>query len=311
MTHRNARSLHAIIGALVGDAASLGFHWLYDQELIRQFGSPHPEFHQPNRTEYHDKGYFAHGSKQVGDLTHYGAQLVAMLDALVQTGHYDEARYIRSFREWFDFGGKWQGYTDKPTKQTLLNIHELEAKELRVTLCGADDTQNPALSKLPPLVAFHSDDDKLAKLVDSAVRVTNNNDTAVMYAQAVAVMIQMALQGAAPKACVMAAQTVSPKIANDIQRAEAMSDRSATSVAESVGMHCGLDASFVVICHLLMNSESYETTMRENIYCGGDSSGRAIPLGAILGASYYDTPMSIPNHWMDQTALPRRLLQCL
>nr|WP_255904251.1 hypothetical protein [Vibrio campbellii] len=49
MTHRNARSLHAIIGALVGDAASLGFHWLYDQELIRQFGSPHPEFHQPNR----------------------------------------------------------------------------------------------------------------------------------------------------------------------------------------------------------------------------------------------------------------------
>ncbi|MEF1305137.1 ADP-ribosylglycohydrolase family protein, partial [Vibrio owensii] len=105
MTHRNARSLHAIIGALVGDAASLGFHWLYDQELIRQFGSPHPEFHQPNRTEYHDKGYFAHGSKQVGDLTHYGAQLVAMLDALVQTGHYDEARYIRSFREWFDFGG--------------------------------------------------------------------------------------------------------------------------------------------------------------------------------------------------------------
>ncbi|WJT10739.1 hypothetical protein PH545_22085 [Vibrio harveyi] len=48
MTHRNARSLHAIIGALVGDAASLGFHWLYDQELIRQFGSPHPEFHQPN-----------------------------------------------------------------------------------------------------------------------------------------------------------------------------------------------------------------------------------------------------------------------
>jgi hypothetical protein len=51
--------------------------------------------------------------------------------------------------------------------------------------------------------------------------------------------------------------------------------------------------------------------MRENIYCGGDSSGRAIPLGAILGASYYDTPMSIPNHWMDKTALPRRLLQCL
>lgn len=90
-----------------------------------------------------------------------------------------------------------------------------------------------------------------------------------------------------------------------------MSGRSATSVAESVGKHCGLDASFVVICHLLMNSESYETTMRENIYCGVDSSGRAIPLGAIIGASYYDTPMSIPNHWMDKTALPRRLLQCL
>ncbi|WP_338062276.1 ADP-ribosylglycohydrolase family protein [Vibrio variabilis] len=51
-----------------------------------------------------DKGYYAHEGKKPGDYSQYGAQMIAMLDAIAMHGQYDEAQYIQAFREWFDMG---------------------------------------------------------------------------------------------------------------------------------------------------------------------------------------------------------------
>ena len=81
--------------------------------------------------------------------------------------------------------------------------------------------------------------------VESAVRVTNNNDTAVSYARAVAVMIKSAHNGLSPEQCVAQAKEVSEDITRAINTAEAMVKRRPTEVAQEVGMHCSLDASFI------------------------------------------------------------------
>ena len=36
MDNHKERAFYAVVGALVGDAASMGLHWLYDQERILQ-----------------------------------------------------------------------------------------------------------------------------------------------------------------------------------------------------------------------------------------------------------------------------------
>ncbi len=298
------RAWHANVGALVADAASLGFHWLYDQKTIKELAPTNPEFHKPSEQDYADKGYFAHGNKRVGESTQYGAQMLALLDSLTDCGEYRELDYIESFRRWFDFGGKWQGYVDGPTKQTLLNIHQLEAQSLPFVAVGADDTQNPALSKLPPLVTRYYQEDELLDWVETAVRVTNNNDEAVEYAQGVAVMLKQALLGGEPKECLKAAHRMGGRISEAIDQALALRQSSSQEVAEKVGMHCQLNVSFVVICHLLLHATSFEQAVRDNIYCGGDSSGRAIALGAILGACYQGTTRAIPTDWITQTDLP-------
>lgn len=306
------RAYESVIGALVADAAAMGFHWLYDQALIARYGGEHPEFHTPVRAEYQDKGYFAHEGKQAGEFSHYGAQLLSMQDAINANGQYSEQGYIESFRKWFDFGGQWQGYTDHPTRQTLLNLYQRksndEPDEEPVAACGADDTQNPALSKLPPLIAVHGQDQDLMDKVESAVRVTNNNDTAVSYARAVAIMIRSAHKGLSPGQCVAQAKEVGVDIATAINTAESMLKRRSKEVAQEVGMHCGLDASFIVITHLLLQAENFEKTIRENIYCGGDSCGRAIPLGAILSACFFGSDKAMPTFWIARTALPGSVL---
>ncbi|MFK0571340.1 ADP-ribosylglycohydrolase family protein [Endozoicomonas sp.] len=308
MNEQRQKAYEAVIGALVGDAASMGFHWLYDQVLIEKHGGEYPEFHTPVRAEYEEKGYFAHEGKQAGEFSHYGAQLLSMQDAITANGHYSEQSYIESFQQWFDFGGQWQGYADHPTKLSLLNLHQRKANDEPLTACGADDTQNPALSKLPPLVAMHGQDSDLLEKVESAVRVTNNNDTAVSYARAVAIMIKSAIQGHSPEQCVEHAKEVSADIAKAIETTESMLNRSSKEVAQEVGMHCGLDASFMVVTHLLLKAVNYEQTMRENIYCGGDNCGRAIPLGAILAACFFGSDKSIPTSWIARTSLPDSVL---
>lgn len=309
MNEPKQRAFEAVMGALVGDAAALGFHWLYDQELIEQYGGKRPEFHTPNRKEYGDKGYFAHAGKRVGDYSHYGAQMLAMEEAIRVNGGYEELTYIESFQRWFDFGGLWQGYTDHPTRQTLLNLHYRKQHEEPLTSCGADDTQNPALSKLPPLVALHCEDDDFMDKVESAVRVTNNNDTAVAYAKAIALMLKSAIAGHSPQQCVEHAKHGDSKINRAIEKAELMRNQSSKSVAAEVGMHCGLDASFVVVTHLLLTTKSYQQAIRENIQCGGDSCGRAVPLGAILAACFFGSDNAIPGQWIARTVFPDAMLK--
>ncbi|MBO9480820.1 ADP-ribosylglycohydrolase family protein [Salinisphaera sp. G21_0] len=302
------RAYESVIGALVADAAAMGFHWLYDQALIAKYGGESPEFHTPVRAEYQDKGYFAHEGKQAGEFSHYGAQLLSMQDAIIANGQYSEQSYIESFQKWFDFGGQWQGYTDHPTRQTLLNLHQRKSNDEPLAACGADDTQNPALSKLPPLIAVHGQDQDLMEKVESAVRVTNNNDSAVTFAKAVTIMIKSAHEGLSPEQCVEQAKEVSEDITKAIKIAESMLNRRPKEVAQEVGMHCSLDASFIVITHLLLQAENYEKTVRENIYCGGDSCGRAIPLGAILSACFFGSDKAMPTSWIARTSLPGSVL---
>lgn len=107
---------------------------------------------------------------------------------------------------------------------------------------GADDTQNPALSKLPPLLAIHHSDKTLNDLVESAVRVTNNNDNAVDYALASAMMIRQAIAGKTPAECVKSAKGISEVSDKAIQAAEERILKPSNEVAQELGMHCGLEA---------------------------------------------------------------------
>ncbi len=306
------RKTGALLGALTADAAAMGLHWLYDQRRIAEIAGAAPEFRAPNAVDFvgaegKPLGYFAHGGKRAGEPSHYGAQMLAMATSLARSGAYDAEDYAKAFREAFGPGGSWTGYIDRPTRETLAKM-DRAAEGAPLSACGADDAQLPALSKLPPLLVRHHGEAGLPAMAASAVRVTNDRDDAAEWGAAFAAMLAAALEGAGPKACAAAARGHSARIDAQAEAALARKGETPAAAAAGFGLHCQLEVAFPAILHILGRAEDFASAARANIRAGGDSCGRAIPLGAILGACFAgDEARGIPADWLSRVSVPGAL----
>ena len=309
MKYSNNPTLGTIVGALVADAASVGFHWLYDQKRIKHLAPEYPEFHSPASSDYVGvSGYFAHGLKKAGDFSQYGEQTMVLLRSLVaNAGKYNKNHYEKLFCEHFGYGGQYVGYIDHPTKDTLNNITVATISGLKNDNSthdyhGADDEQLPAIAKLPPLIAIYQGNSELKEVVESAIRVTNNNDLAVEFGLAAASLIEAVIQGNTPeKAIAQLSVTTSKEIKELIQQASSCSQEDNLSVTSKFGTACKLVYGFPSAIHNILTADSYTTAIRQNIYAGGDSCGRAILLGSVLGAWYgLGGEKGVPIEWIEK-----------
>jgi ADP-ribosylglycohydrolase len=369
------RARNSILGALVADAATMGFHWLYSQRRIRDVAPDNPEFHAPDARDFEGNvGYFAHGHKQAGELSHYGEQMLVMLKSLAgNQGRYEKHDYEEQFRSHFGYGGAFHGYIDRPTRETLDNLYRAEAdalaqanalpfagdsklkqtilvkilaaakradgealKEAATALArslpdpascldyalalveslsgsadyhGAIDEQLPAISKLPPLVACHADDEHLDELITSAVRVTNDTPRAIDYGQVCGATLQACIQGKSlPEAIEIGLSAASDETREHLRLALS---RSATldEVTREFGLHCDLGSGMASILSNLNTATSYEHAIRRNLYAGGDNCGRAIMLGAACGAFFgREAEPGIPEAWIEKLAGREKIL---
>ncbi|MEO1000469.1 MAG: ADP-ribosylglycohydrolase family protein, partial [Pseudomonadota bacterium] len=169
----------AIWGGFVADAASLGFHWLYDPKRIAELAGDAPAFRAPDPADFDGAmGVFVHPGKRAGDLSQYGVQMRVMLDSLRAVGGWDKGDFQTRFAQTFGAGGSWSGYIDKATKGTLAGIAEEREPS------GAADDQLPAIAKLPPLMWALRWNDGWAAAAMEAVEVTSNHDTVRAWAPA-------------------------------------------------------------------------------------------------------------------------------
>ena len=118
-------------GGLVADAASMGFHWMYDQGTIKELGGDAPEFHDPSSTASSYKrnaeleSTFVHQGRKPGDMTQYGEQLLVIIKALARNdGKLIQTEYEKEFKDFFGPGGAWVGYIDRPTGRVLYNLEK-------------------------------------------------------------------------------------------------------------------------------------------------------------------------------------------
>lgn len=118
-------------GALAADAAAMGFHWMYDQDKIRDLGGERPEFFDPAASSAaytrsaELESTFVHAGKRPGDMTQYGEQLLVMIKALAKNeGKLVQTAYEEEFKSFFGPGGPWVGYIDRPTGRVLYNLEK-------------------------------------------------------------------------------------------------------------------------------------------------------------------------------------------
>jgi ADP-ribosylglycohydrolase len=263
----------ALMGALVADAAALGLHWIYDPARIETIARTHggPAFVPPDAANYDGvKGYFAHGARQNGMLTQYGEVLHLAIRSLNHTGRvFDQAAYQSAYAARFGPGGGYVGYIDRVMRGTLANLAAGQTDP-----SGIDDDQLPALAALPALIVAGHDTDALIR----AIRVTNVNDIATDHALTFARLLALVLQGTPLHDALR--ETATTKTLHDALE----NTQPATDYAEKTGRACHLPMGLPLSFHIMQNADSYLQAITANILAGGDSAGRAIIIGAVMGA---------------------------
>lgn len=284
MTDRRASML---FGALVADAASLGLHWLYDVDQIaaisdRQGGAV--AFTPVDAANFDGgKGYFAHAARPPGALTQYGETLRLGLETVGDAG-IDLAAYQAAFAAFFGPGGGYVGYIDRPTRGTLDNL------SAKVEPSGIDDDQLPAITRVPLAVATESD-------VGAAIRITNVNEDAAAYGAVFADVLRRVLAGDAVADALAAAAAGAPRADVRAALTAAVDHRPADPVAygDHTGRACHLPMAMPLAFHILAGAGTYADAVEANIRAGGDNAGRAIIVGAVMGAAH-GIP-AIPMDW--------------
>ncbi|MDX1458866.1 MAG: ADP-ribosylglycohydrolase family protein, partial [Marinobacter sp.] len=163
---------------------------------------------------------------------------------------------------------------------------------------GADDMQLPAVSKLPPLVACYCGLDELMDITEAAVRVTNHSDEAVAWAKCAAILLDQLFQNTPLLAALEAAKAEAPD-RESLNNAQSGSALAAENAGDTFGRTCYLHEAMPVIFHILTHASSYTEAVRANIFCGGDSCGRAWIIGTAMAAIYgWGGERGIPLSWL-------------
>jgi ADP-ribosylglycohydrolase len=376
------RKRNMVLGALVADAAAMGTHWIYDQDHIRKIAPEAPEFLTPDPANYEGvPAYFAHATRQSGDQSQYGEQLIVMLKALEASGGtYDAQTYATHFRAHFGYGGAYVGYIDHATRETLNNFQRAEdealmrayavpfdgprkvtqamvgkamrmvpifdgtqlqekfEEEVRMThddnaivaygfkvldeivgmpqKFGANDEQLPAIAKLPGLVANmapETDANTFFAAVDSAVRITSDHERAIAFGRVSAAMMQAALITNNIAEIVDAGRAVAtPETDALLADAAGMTDQNTNAATRHFGMACDLNYGVPSVVHNMLTAQSYAEAIRRNIYAGGDTCGRAMLIGAVMGALHgVGKGAGIPTAWVGKLSMDREFSRYL
>ncbi|MCB1833596.1 MAG: ADP-ribosylglycohydrolase family protein [Geminicoccaceae bacterium] len=269
----------ALIGQFVGDALCLGSHWHYDPvERDREvYPGGMRGFDRPVEGHYH-------AGLEPGEGTHYGDAARVLLRSIVEHGGVDVRAYGAAFVQHFGHG--YTGYLDKATRGAL--------EHLESTGHGVDDRQTGGMSRMA-VVAMIADADRLDETVDAVVRVTQNNDEAVMLNRGFARLLRGLVSGRTVEDAVAGAGLPAGMLAK-VAEAKGVPVVEATA---AFGRACNLDQTLPSIMHaLLRDGHTFVTPMLESARAGGDNAARCSVLGALLGAHHgFD---AIPVTWRER-----------
>ena len=287
----------AVMGAFVADALSLGAHWVYNTRVIdKKFGRVE-QYHDP-LTSYHE-------GKRAGDFTHYGDQLLVLLEVLAASDGFEAQAFARA---WRDFFSSYTGYFDQATKTTLENM----AAGGDLTQCASTSDDLAGAARMASLVCRYADDPEgLVQAARIQTALTHNDDRVIEAADFFARTVFAVLGGQAPPAAVestldagFAASAIAPLIRMGLES----SDRDTRETIAEFGQMCSVEAGLPGAVHLIARyGDDFKTAMVENVMAGGDSSARGMLAGMVVGAAH--GMAAIPEAWISGLNAGERILE--
>ena len=276
-----------LLGAFAGDALALGPHWVYNTRVIdKKFGTV---------DRFYDPVASYHAGKKKGDFTHYGDQMLVLLESTATCNGFDPAHFAQT---WQSFIESYQGYLDHATKDTLAAMRE--GKDFQS--CGSSSDDLGGAARMAPVVyACRHDPAAMVAAARNQTALTHNHATVVDASAFLALTVDRVLNGHSPLAAmteVLAENFQSGSINTLVTSGlDSISKDTREAIAE-FGQMCSIEAALPATVHLIARYEKdYRQALVENVMAGGDSAARGMLTGMVLGAA--GGIAAIPIEWID------------
>jgi ADP-ribosylglycohydrolase len=276
-----------VMAAFAADSLALGIHWIYDpRQIAADFGRIE-SLRAPGPRSYHK-------NREKGDFTHYGDQMLVLLESLAAKGRFDPVDFSQRWRKLFD---GYDGYIDGATRNTLANYEKGRAPEN----AGSTSDDLAGAARIAPLVCLLQDDpEALARNARIQTQMTHTDPATVDAAEYLALVTQAVIKGTSPVAAMKqvaeARFDISP-ISAWLQKGLASLNQDSVEVINNFGSSCHTGEMFPGVVHLIAR---YENSLREGlIQCmmaGGDNAARGALVGMILGAHLGMS--QVPREWV-------------
>ena len=278
-----------LMAAFAADALAMPVHWIYDTgKLANEFGRV-DRFLEPASGSYHY-------GKAKGEFTHYGDQMLVLLESVAACSGFDLQDFAGHWRNLFsDYGG----YVDRATKTTLENF----AQGAGPADAGSSSNDLAGASRLVPLVLCYQQDlDALIGAARLQTQMTHNNPDVIESAAFFARVLYIVLHGRSPLEAVNEAAAnleARSNLKTWLPTARELANQDSISAIGELGQTCHAPHAFGSVIQLLARHENnLVEALVENVMAGGDSAARGILVAAVLAAHHgWD---AIPEAWITE-----------
>ena len=277
--------------SLIANAASLGYHWIYDAEYLETkakegsllFGTPNPKDYLNAK-----EAYFAYPSAKLGDVSVQGSMMLWLYHALNDKPSMTVEDYQALLFDHFKPGGTYQGYVESYAQKWLVQKLATETDSAHFSSPINDDH----------LVGF------MPYLVTKALGL--GPDLAWQFAQTFTqdthylAFYQMfefyfdLVSSKTHKEAIKAALTQVPSVHRAVFDAALEMEETEAFVSLYHLRTCAYAQALPIIIHLAYHARSLEEALENNMKVGGNLCDRATYLCALL------TPVfPMPQTWKD------------
>lgn len=276
-----------VLASFAADSLALGVHWIYDAEKIKKDFGRVDGLKKPLPGSYHP-------TKEKGEFTHYGDQTLVLLESVAAKRGFDLSDFSTRWRALFK---SYRGYVDQATKMTLQNL----ARGAAIEEAGSSSSDLSGAARIAPLAyRYHRDPETLVKAARAQTQMTHNNPLVIDSAEFFARVCCKVLAGTAPVRALteVAAQRFDghPLSAWVHAGIESVGNDPVSTIVR-FGQSCHTDEAFPGVVHLIA---TYEKDLKEAlvqaVMAGGDSAGRGLLVGMVLGAHRGD--QDLPKQWV-------------
>jgi ADP-ribosylglycohydrolase len=284
-----AKMLPGVMAAFAADALALGVHWVYDVARIKERYGRLDHLTAPEIAPFHKK-------RQQGDFTHYGDQMLLLLESLCHGNGFDLDDFAARWQAMFD---NYDGYLDGATQKTLAGFQAGKSP----AAAGSDSTDLGGAARMVPLALFYAHDpDTFMDCAQRQTAMTHNHPLVLETARFFALAALETAKGNSPAAVIRSAAEQLPSgspIASLVFKGLASVDKETSQAISNFGQACDTTEALPGSIHLLARyPEDLKNALIENIMAGGDSSARGVLCGFILGI--HNGLDAVPRNWLEE-----------